>query len=281
MSSLKQGLLALIAGASITASSECMAIENEPPFLVNPPKIQDLDERCSEYKNLKITNPEIMRGGIQCLLDYVCEVGWSLVGITGGKIPPELTKPSSSKSRTNLFVASSEDKYFLPTLNEVKKDFETYIRDALIMCDFNGDVELSLPGYKLNIVISKVDVSFKEDETITTIEFPISIYKGTEKIGMIDRIVSRTPIRFSKVFSLAERLTRENIELKGEHRKDQSDYEDLKFQIIHYEAGEGSMYFIQDEKSQIGGSPYNFVFTTKFDKPQEGLKQTPIPNSNF
>lgn len=256
MGGLKKGLMALIAGASIVSNS----IASDVKPLPTPQKF-DLEEKCEP----KEVNFHSVKEYLQCHFDYLCNLAWESAGFQGGNIsrPKEIYREDSFEFSVN----NSRGKLMFPTLDEIRDQFKSYIQATLPWCEDR----VSLEYYGMSFGDPKIEIEFGENETVTTLNMPITITNGNKNLRL-EKLVNRIPLKFLKIHRVAEKLNREYSKRGGVDLTYLDSQEGLKFEICADTKGV-TLFVVKDPGYLMANDePYNFMFVADFREPGKESK---------
>lgn len=188
-----------------------------------------------------------------CLKDRLQE-SVLLMGLGGGYI--NLSEDTLNINNSRISYLYNKGKITLPAIKEIEKQLGLYL--ILTMPDCINDSEykeLTLTKGEIKPVISinKKDIS-------ASVDYPITISKGTVTKTITEKYSGRIPIRFGEVHSAVYNL------LKN-YNPEQTDLEYLSsfnyiINIIAY-SEDTHVYMIRDNSFKVNEVPFTFIFAIR------------------
>jgi hypothetical protein len=197
----------------------------------------------------------IRERAIQCV-ELTGIDGIRLVGLQGGYVfPPE---GSVETNFSNIAYGYYEGGKTLPSLSVIQKEISYYLSIAFPLCfDEEGFEETEVHSSKIN---SKVKISNDSVSIAVNYILAISVENATSLLK--ENYEREIPIRLGLIYREANEMIQREIE--------DSDYIDLsslmnsEYEIAILPYSENILvYSITDNRSQIDGVPYTFMFANK------------------
>lgn len=217
------------------------------------------------YKNSKSTEkinliPEaqlnsIRERAIQCV-DLTGIDGIRLVGLQGGYVFPP--KSSVQTNFSNIAYGYYNGRKTLPLLSTIQEEIASYVDMAFPLCfDKESFEEINISSSKIS---SKVKVY--DDSVSIAVNYLLAISIENSTSLLKENYEREIPIRFGLIYKEANGIIQREIE--------NSDYIDLsslmnsEYEIAILPYSENIfVYSITDNRSQIDGVPYTFMFANK------------------
>jgi hypothetical protein len=190
---------------------------------------------------------------VQNCVDELAKQGFISLGLQGGYIQPPKTYIEPPYAIT---IGNVNDKVSIPNLDEVKRQFQLYVKEVLQGCTAGFEPFLQ-QGFSVKEDTPISDLTFG-NQTIIKIKYPLTISKEGTNTTLSDFVTS-VPIRFRYIDEVAQNLSRLAIQNNGAVDLTYLDTLDLNVSVSSNEKGK-SLYTLTDKKSSMDGEPYTFMF---------------------
>ncbi|MBW2981362.1 hypothetical protein KY343_00650 [Candidatus Woesearchaeota archaeon] len=187
-----------------------------------------------------------------------------------------LNKPSYCRFSTEIYP--SDKRYgigfsssALPLLAtnkfSMKSQLAKYIEDEIPECLNLTEISAQFPGYNVSGGEMNIDINFGVLSVNVNLDYPITIqFQDYEPILEIFGFKAEVPVRFSKIYDIAEKMIDKEVFFLDSGPYDEAiillQYSpQIKFRIE--EQGHDNIFIINDSYSQIDGKDYVFQFARK------------------
>ncbi len=202
---------------------------------------------------------ESIRLYVQNCVDSTSELGWTAIGLKGGMM--EEPRNKFVEPPFEFLTSSTRGAYAFPTLDEVKTQYDLYMKDSLRSCA-NNFVDFVEQGYRFTQGEINAQVIFSQNDITTTVDYPLTITKGNAT-SSLNRFISAKPIRFLKIYEVAQNISRRASQINGDVDLSYLTSRDINITAVVSENRQ-VIYTISDQKSLISGKPYTFIFVTDY-----------------
>lgn len=189
----------------------------------------------------------------ECLRDRLQE-SVLLMGLGGGYI--NLSEDTLELNQSRISYLYNKGEVTLPAIKEIEKQLGLYITLTLSDCINDSEYkELTLTKGEIKpiININKKDIS-------ASVDYPITISKGTVTKTITEKYSGRIPIKFGEIHSAVYNI------LKN-YNPEQTDLEYLTsfnyiINVIAY-SEDTHVYMIRDNSFKVNETPFTFIFAVR------------------
>lgn len=195
---------------------------------------------------------------VQGCIDQAAKDSLSVIGLTGGNV--EATKYYFEDPYSFAFSATA-GRNILPSLKNIESQLSDLMSAGVDYC-VNNMIGFSAQGYDVLAGDFKTNVTFGAREVAIRVNYPLEITQSGSKTE-ISEFVSRIPIRFSYIHSVAHNIS--ELSVKSGGAVDLSyinSVKDLNITVASNLEGQ-NVYLLKDDQSLLENEPYIFMMATE------------------